>query len=155
MSKTIHQHSDTECSKQCDHCGATYYRDKRNTWKYWRKARFCSRNCFGAFDAARKIRERLPKEQDFTRWFSKSQGCWEWQGALDKDGYGIFSYAGKVQRAARFALALDGRDPKRKFACHTCDNPSCVNPSHLFVGSHEENMADMVAKGRHWKVASK
>ncbi|TCM21521.1 HNH endonuclease [Novosphingobium sp. PhB165] len=139
---------DMSCSKRCENCGNPFYRDKRNTRAYWQKAKFCSRECFGAFDARRKVDTRLPFEQDFLRWFSKGDGCWEWIGAIDRDGYGIFSYAGKTYRAHRIAMQLDGRDPGDMMACHHCDNPVCVRPDHLFAGTNADNMQDMVAKGR-------
>lgn len=139
---------DASCSKACEQCGTAFYRDKRNTWAYWNRARFCSRDCFGAFDAARKIAARPERGIAFRQWYPEGEGCWEWQGAIDGDGYGIFTYAGKTYRAAREALTLDGRPPDNKMACHHCDNPRCVRPDHLFVGTNQDNMRDMVAKGR-------
>jgi hypothetical protein len=135
-------------TKNCGHCGGEFARDKRNTYAYWARAKYCSRSCAGAAIAAAKIAARLPRETDFLKWFTPGDGCWEWQGAIDRDGYGIFSYAGKTSRAAREALAFDGRDPGNGFACHHCDNPRCVRPSHLFVGTNRDNMQDMVQKGR-------
>lgn len=145
---TVDTHKDYSCSKECAQCGEPFFRDKRNTWAYWERARFCSRECFGAYDAARKIAARPSRKEAFEKWFHKGTGCWNWRGATDRDGYGIFSYARKTARAARVALELDGRDPGGNFACHHCDNPSCVRPAHLFVGSNTDNMRDMVAKGR-------
>ena len=141
-------HLDHACSKRCEQCDGVFHRDKRCTWRHWEKARFCSRECFGAFEAARKLANRPSKSEAFQKWFDKTDGCWVWNGATDGDGYGCFSYAGKSYRAHRIALELDGRPPGEMFACHHCDNPSCVNPDHLFVGTNKDNMVDMVAKGR-------
>lgn len=81
--------------------------------------------------------------------FDKTDGCWLWQGAVDIDGYGIFSGAsGFSKRAHRAAYHLYVKDPGGFHVCHSCDVPSCVNPSHMFLGTQEDNMADMVAKGR-------
>jgi len=81
--------------------------------------------------------------------------CIEWTGALNDDGYGQISIgSGENQRKVnshRWALqfALGGVIlPKDIFACHFCDNPKCVAPDHLFPGTHQDNMDDMIAKGR-------
>ena len=76
--------------------------------------------------------------------------CWEWQGSKTTANYGVVYYQGKLQYTHRLSLELDGRPvPPRHHACHTCDNPSCVNPKHLFVGTPMDNAQDKVAKNRH------
>lgn len=81
--------------------------------------------------------------------------CIEWNGHLSGDGYGKISIGPRAERvkiaAHRWALqfALGGIIlPKDIFACHHCDNPRCVNPIHLFPGTHTDNMHDMISKGR-------
>jgi len=141
--------ADLSASKACANCGATFYRDRRNTWAYWGKAKFCSRECAGAKIASDKVARRPAREVAFRKWFATGGGCWEWQGAVDRDGYGIFSYAGKTSRAARVSLEFDGRPLSgAEMACHRCDNPRCVRPDHLFAGTNQDNMQDMVRKGR-------
>jgi hypothetical protein len=77
---------------------------------------------------------------------------------MDKDGYGQFSCGHRNEiywhRAHRFSWALvHGEIPEGMWVLHRCDNPPCVNPDHLFVGTHEDNMSDMVRKGRQAKGA--
>jgi len=79
----------------------------------------------------------------------KSGECWEWTAFKDDCGYGCFGLNGRRERAHRVALILDGVDiPLGMCVCHHCDNPGCVNPDHLFIASHTENMKDMKNKGR-------
>lgn len=77
-------------------------------------------------------------------------GCIEWAGAKDKDGYALFTpYGQPTKRLARYLYTLQyGPLEPTQFVCHTCDNPSCINVVHLFVGSTQTNMDDMKQKQR-------
>lgn len=73
--------------------------------------------------------------------------CWEWQATRAPKGYGQFSIAGCQMRSNRVAFAIaNGSFPP--LACHTCDNPPCCNPKHLFGGTVKDNVDDMISKGR-------
>lgn len=76
-------------------------------------------------------------------------GCIEWTGALMHRGYGHINWRGKVYRTHRLSYAaVNGDIPGGMFICHKCDNPKCLNPEHLFLGTCADNHADMVRKKR-------
>ena len=78
----------------------------------------------------------------------KSGDCWVWRG-VSGNGYGQFWNNGKNVGAHRFAYSLaNGPIPNGLFVCHHCDNPKCVRPSHLFLGTNSDNIVDSVVKGR-------
>lgn len=76
-------------------------------------------------------------------------GCWRWEGAKDKDGYGRFRWQYTMYRAHVAAwIAHNGPVPKGYCVLHTCDNPFCVNPKHLWIGTVGDNNRDRHSKGR-------
>lgn len=82
-----------------------------------------------------------------------SSGCHIWTGPRDRCGYGRFYALGKKFTAHRFAWERkNGAIASGICACHRCDTPACVNPDHLFLGTHQDNVDDMMAKGRHGRI---
>lgn len=95
----------------------------------------------------------VPINEHFAYFFAKStttdNGCIEWAGSKDKDGYGRIKKASGSYKAHRLSYMLNiGDIPDDREICHKCDNPSCVNPDHLFVGTAKDNATDREIKGR-------
>jgi hypothetical protein len=92
---------------------------------------------------------RMPLADRFWSKVDKSGDCWEWTGALDKLGYGDFRQGQKHIKSHRVSWELaNGKIPEGICVLHKCDNPPCINPSHLFLGTHADNMQDCTNKGR-------
>lgn len=94
-------------------------------------------------DAAERLAERSAMDP--------GTGCVLWLGYVDPCGYGRMGVGGKQRLTHRLAYELaHGPIPDGLCVCHKCDNPPCVNPLHLFLGTHTDNMRDRVTKGRHY-----
>ena len=93
------------------------------------------------------------KREDFWSYVDRSagpDGCWPWTRGRFQKGYGALTLDGRNLKSHRVALELTLGRPlaDRAFACHTCDNPPCCNPAHLYEGDAASNIADMYAHGR-------
>jgi len=122
--------------RACRHCGRSFVPVHDGI-------RCCSRPCAGAL--------RRNRPEDLWRYVAKSapDQCWPWTRWLDRDGYGAFTTDGRTHKAHRLAFQLaTGTDPGSLVVCHSCDNPSCCNPAHLFLGTQADNLRDMRTKGR-------
>jgi len=103
----------------------------------------------------------IPRNDKDAKFFSRVEmipegGCWVWVGLLSNSGYGKMGIGTTTKSTHRWAYErFNGAIPKGKFVLHKCDNKTCVNPSHLFIGTQSDNIKDMYNKGRfrakHWK----
>ena len=98
-----------------------------------------------------KYRRGLTLEDRFFQYVSKKDedSCWEWLGTKNEDGYGAFLYNGKMIGSHRVSWLLFNKEiEKDKIVLHTCNNPSCVNPNHLRLGTQKENVQQMFSENR-------
>lgn len=111
--------------------------------KYCRKhrARMSRNGCL----ELKTVRERL--EENYL--VNEKNGCWEWMGMINKAGYGRITIKQKKYLVHRAAYQeFIGLTPNNLLVCHKCDNPKCINPDHLFLGTHKDNGEDKTKKGR-------
>lgn len=108
---------------RCRNCNATFRSGAKNT-------RYCSPRC------------NILHKTD------KSSGCWLWTGARYNQGYGSMRINGKQIKSHRASYEAFVGSADGLLVCHRCDIPLCCNPDHLFLGTHRDNVHDMIAKGR-------
>ena len=140
----VHGHNRrTNTRAICRHCGASFL-VKHTGHDY----KFCSHACYAESMSAVSLADRFWPKVDK----SPESGCWHWTGAMNPSGHGVLGRGGRNHGAHRVSWQLHHGDiPKEMHVCHHCDNPRCVNPDHLFLGTAADNVADMVRKGRQAK----
>lgn len=116
--------------------------------------RFCA-FCQGEFSSRAGGAKYCSPQCAFERLLVTGNGCWDWAGALNSKGYPVFYYGRKNRFLAhRFSWTLYCSPiPEGEQVLHRCDNPVCVRPSHLFIGTQKDNVQDMLKKGRHRYIA--
>lgn len=107
----------------------------------------------GATECSRHVGEGDEVARFHQKYVKHENGCWLWIAGTRPNSKGVLYGRhclddGGSEGAHRFSYRVHKGDPAGLLVCHTCDTPLCVNPEHLFLGTHNDNMADMVAKGR-------
>lgn len=150
-----------QSKKNCENCYKEFsYRSKRRP-----NARFCSRSCLSRMtkkEQDEKSKNERANETDeeyfkamelkLEKFSKRSDSCWDWIACRDNENYGVILHRHKHFKAhrARYMIVNKIRNLSSKlFVLHSCDNPPCTNPEHLFLGNQNDNMQDMVKKGRH------
>lgn len=134
--------------RDCDHEIGKAHRDKNRDAVLQRKRRYYLEH------RDSRSAPHAPAQRDIERFWSKvqkseSDACWEWTAHKHRQGYGLIWWGHRMICAHRIAYELaHGTHPGHLHVCHSCDNPSCCNPDHLFLGTHEDNMKDRDTKGR-------
>lgn len=137
-------------TRPCGNCGAPVARPTHGV-RMNKKTPSCSPACLREMRSSRMRREHaaIPWQERFWANVRKTDGCWLWVGRKDRNGYGVFTLKGVTWFAHRLAYVIEhGRIPDGLFVCHSCDTPLCVNPAHLYAGTHQQNMDDMRLRGR-------
>jgi len=131
-------------AKTCKQCGVSFT-TKRS------EQQFCCKKCGVRHTSDTSKTAERGIERIMNRVEKQENGCWLFTGHHDRGGYGMMQFKGKMQLTHRLVWMLTHNMtslPRDLHVCHACDNPPCVNPAHLFLGTHRDNMQDMVNKGR-------
>lgn len=133
----------------CAWCAAAFERGYRISATRAQNPQFCSTSC--RVSARKKLATDSLSSRFWQRVDKRSEDeCWPWTGRFAANGYGVFDHSNRPNVASRFSYELSNGPigDAEKFVCHKCDNPKCVNPSHLWLGTHQQNMDDAKNKGR-------
>ena len=134
-------------TRYCAVCSKEIVR-RRNKWSNNRRTA-CCHSCAGKLGAGTEKNNRSQSERFWNKVDIRDENdCWIWTGGTVKQ-YGEFRFNDKIQSTHRISWQIHfGTIPEGMDVLHHCDNPPCVNPKHLFLGTHSDNMQDAEQKGR-------
>ena len=137
-------------NRRCRNCGEPLNRRDGECISDWRVLKSCIRSCHTAWKNSNPLWETLSKMTKVSE-----NGCIEWIGYKDRKGYARLSVGGEVLLHRISFMMHNSQNIDGLMICHRCDNPSCINPHHLFAGTAQNNMDDMKRKGRKPKFFGK
>jgi len=144
--------------KVCKVCLSVFTRPHRVSFEQWDRRFLCSSRCRSTWNRQKRKSYNLKQSTKDRFWkfvheTNDHNQCWEWQGYKSVEGYGRFQIHNRTHTASKVAWTLThGPVPEGLCVLHRCDNPPCVNPNHLFLGTVKDNVSDMWEKGRaHWQ----
>ena len=127
------KHSDSAANKYCNF--DCYNKCKKGPSIFW--------------DTATEDQKLKRLKYYFEKKVIRKEGCWKWIGSVNRGGYGLISVKGINRVASRISWIIhNGEIPSGLFVLHSCDNPICTNPEHLFLGTTKDNAMDRKLKGR-------
>ena len=135
-------------SKICPCCLKRFFKKKNHSIKQWRGIKCCSIKCSKIKVPIEDYKQQRLQEI-LTNTIVTSTGCMEWQGYIGTDGYGSVAILKKYKHAHLHVWEILHNELTQNIhVLHKCDNRKCINPEHLFLGTHQDNVKDMVSKGR-------
>ena len=134
-----------QSQKSCHYCGSDLLRGEKEKTSDWRVRKFCNRS----YATSHKNTLYCSTHEMLLQRSTGGDRCWEWQGYLDKKGYGRCAPVNGEVLAHRVSYEeFIGLIPDGLHVLHSCDNPRCINPNHLRVGTNDDNVADRHERGR-------